>query len=281
MQILPSVLANYNCGALVSVMTPYQLHSKLPDLRRDSTLDHDIYLCAVPYLLKGPTLVHWSIYTQGSMFHLRDKTNTRMDVSQQLSLSELDEMLGVIRKDVALGRFHRRKIQRVYPRGMDAKDFTPLMAVHVGQTRFDTSQITKIGHWVMSQISRYNFFGQNCHFFALTLLWKIIMTKRDGTIFIGTRAQIANWDFRLRARREHPYSQELGFLVSRPEHGITPFSFSSEPAACLWMLTNMPEVLNGTSFEPARWFQNPAAIQRTISKLNTCINISKLIETVL
>ena len=43
-QALPSILANCNRGALITVMTPYHLHSKLPDLRQDSTLDHDVYL---------------------------------------------------------------------------------------------------------------------------------------------------------------------------------------------------------------------------------------------
>ena len=221
-QVLPSLLANSNRGALTSVMTPFQLHSKLPDLGQDSKIDHDIYLCAVPYMLKGPSFVHWSIFSQGCFSHLRNKVDTKMDVSESLSLTELDAMLEVIKKDVALGRLHRRKSQRVFPRNMDARDFTPLLAVHVGQTRFDEKQITKVGHWVMAQISRYNLFSENCHFFALTLLWKIIMTKRDGTIFVGTRAQIANWDLRLKTQKEYPYSQELGFLVSKPEDGIIP-----------------------------------------------------------
>ena len=55
------------------------------------------------------------------------------------------------------------------------------------------------------------------------------MTKRDGTIFVGSRAQIANWDYRLKARKERPCSQELGFLVSKPEDSIISLPFPSLP----------------------------------------------------
>ena len=65
---------------------------------------------------------------------------------------------------------------------------------------------------------------QNCQLFALSISERVVMTKGVGTIFVGTRAQIAHWDT-MATNCEHssPFSQEEGYLLRDPSHGEIDF----------------------------------------------------------
>ena len=178
---------------------------------------HDIYICTAPRNGIGLTLNHWSLYTQGCFFHLRNKKTPRLDTLDYDSIHELDTMLEQIQRDVALSRFH---IRGKYQASSDKNSYYALVIFHVGQTRFSLETIKTISCQVMSSFfNTYSFHDMNCQMFIRILMERIVMTKREGAVFIGTKAQVANWDLRLKARGERPYSQEHGYLIHEPASG--------------------------------------------------------------
>ena len=195
-----------------------QFHPALPDPRPSSGDIHDVYLCTIPHSGWVTSAKHWSLYTQGRFYHLRNKQSPRLEVSELVDLNDLDAILEEIRIDITTDRFHRRRDlenDRAYRR--------PLVAYHVGQTRFVSEQVRTLGSWIMTHFSGYELLETNCHLFVLSRMNRIVMSKRDGTMFIGTKAQIANWDLRLKGQGERPYRQQLGFLVSAPSSAMSLF----------------------------------------------------------
>ena len=207
----------------------WQFHPALPDPDPKSDKNHNLYLCTVPPQTTLTSYKHWSLYTQGCFFHLRNKGSPKLEISDFQNVDELDRLLEQIRRDIIRHKF-RTKINQhsssTYATNNQQNNsnhkgsYVCLEAHHVGQTQYGIEQIKTLATWIINQMPEYKIFNQNCHKFVLSLMERITMTKRDGSIFAGTQAQIINWDLRLKPRGEQPRSQELGYLIAGPRSGM-------------------------------------------------------------
>jgi hypothetical protein len=95
-----------------------------------------------------------------------------------------------------------------------------MTAYNIGQTQFNVTQMKGLAEYITSQLQEYSRQEKNCQLFALSLGTRVLMTKGAGTIFVGTKAQIANWDLTATiGEQSSPYSQEEGFLLRAPSSG--------------------------------------------------------------
>jgi hypothetical protein len=191
-----------------------QLDPSLPDYQAPSDIFHDVYLVTVPHWGWPTSRKHWSFYSQGHFFHLVDKKHPRLAI-ESLGLDEVESELVAIRRDVDAYDFHNKNGTKE-----ERKKRLPLVVYNVGQTQFNVEQIQKLAEYVIDQFDSYTLWEKNCHLFALSLMCRTAMRKRDGSIFVGTMAQIINWDLSLKNHNPNPpFSQYEGFLISDTSRG--------------------------------------------------------------
>lgn len=95
-----------------------------------------------------------------------------------------------------------------------------MIAYNIGQTQFNVTQMKGLAQFIFNAFDKYTKHEKNCQLFALSLATRVLMTKGVGTIFVGTRAQIAHWDIMATiGEQSSPYNQEEGFLLRAPSHG--------------------------------------------------------------
>ncbi|KAI1629855.1 hypothetical protein EDD37DRAFT_70580 [Exophiala viscosa] len=214
----------HNSLDLRSIDHSMQFHPGLPDPHPPGDPYHDVYVVSVPHRKWPTSLKHWSLYTQGCFFHLIRKSAPELKM-ELVDVNTLDAKLAQLRDEIQGGHFHnsammdRQAVDGLRP----SRTNLPLTAYHVGQTVFNLEQLEKIARYTMSRIDTYSLFEKNCHAFTLSMMRRTVMTKRDGTIFTGTKVQIVNWDMRLKGAGTNAYDQYLGFLISGPRPGTSSF----------------------------------------------------------
>jgi hypothetical protein len=157
--------------------------------------------------------MHWSVYTQGHFYHLsvENREGSATPSGVQIPNGQI-----VVLKD----EDHSQA-------GGDGDDVTPtpnpkgrlpplLVAYHVGQTDYTSSELRDLAGQIISDIASYSFARQNCQHFVTTFIMNILMRKRNNTNFIGTDKQIASWDLREKDTGVHSNTMEKGFLVLTP-----------------------------------------------------------------
>jgi len=199
---------------LVQLSSAIQWHPALAEYGTSASPTHDVYLVSVPHPQWPASFKHWSLYSQGSFFHLvLHKDGIRLQVDPftlEHAKSELESIDWQIRCD----NVHRLNAHAA------SNGHVPMIAFGIGQTQFNLTQIEDLAHFVVSQFRGYTIQEKNCHLFALSLGTRVLMTKGAGTIFVGTRAQIAHWDLMATVgERPSPYTQADGFLLRAPSHG--------------------------------------------------------------
>lgn len=210
--ILPAAYINSSLLSLLAYSLPW--HPDLPEHNSLAPPLHEVYLVSIPHWGWPTSLKHWSLYSQGSFFHLvvasgEDQPSLKINA---FSLETLQEKLSIFRFHVHCDSVHRWN-------AWDPTDHAPMIAYNVGQTKFNASQISELAAFVISEIGSYSIGEKNCRLFAISLANRIIMAKGGGTIFVGTRVQIAHWDMVTsydRSKISIPYNQEEGYLLRAP-----------------------------------------------------------------
>ena len=161
------------------------------------------------------------MYSQGHFYHL---TAARSDASHyteaksgETSLSQLDQNI-----PVAL------KVQNVlYPEHPDFVSSSQktqkkaLQAYQVGYTRFNTEQINRLATYVVKRAEGYNIFEENCQLFALDIVSRTVMARRNCSIFVGDMHQLAEWDSTGASGSDTFYSRNTGYVLADAREDYT------------------------------------------------------------
>jgi len=203
---------------LIQLQFAIRWHSALAQYGASSTPLHDLYLVSTPHTVWPASFKHWSLYSQSTFFHLilqGDKPYFQID---RFTIEQLQSQLDCIDWQVRCDNVHRLNTHVAQNRHI------PMIAFNIGQTQFSVAQIECLAQAISEQFEKYTKWEQNCQLFALSISERVVMTKGVGTIFVGTRAQIAHWDT-MATNCEHssPFSQEEGYLLRDPSHGEIDF----------------------------------------------------------
>lgn len=192
-----------------------QLDDRLPP---PSPQDHGVYLVSAPRGHTRYRFIHWSFYSQGHFYHL---TAAHSDV-----LDYLDAKFDHSSKSSELRQASSvsLKVQNVLD--PDSVNFAPLTAAtektalqayHVGCTRFTASQLLQIATSVISQIKSYDVFSENCQLFAISMVNRTVMARRNCSVFVGHMHQIAQWDLAGGPGREQGFhAKTTGYVLANP-----------------------------------------------------------------
>lgn len=192
-----------------------QLDDRLPP---PSAQDYSVYLVTAPRGHAKYRFAHWSLYSQGHFYHL---TATNSD-----GLHYVDAKFEHLSTNAELRRSIpvSLKVQNVFD--ANSTEFYPqipkteaiaLQAYHAGCTRYTPLQIRTIAEYIISQIGPYKVFSKNCQLFALSLTGRIVMTRRDCSVFVGHMHQIAAWDLAGRPGRSAGfYTRATGYVLADP-----------------------------------------------------------------
>jgi hypothetical protein len=203
-----------NSIVLSGVQHAIRWHSALAEYGTSAIPLHDVYLVSIPEWAWTTSSRHWSLYSQGSFFHLvtgKDGPHLKIDT---LTLEKIRSELDSIQWQVRCDNVHRMIAHAARDRHI------PLVAYNIGQTQFNVAQMKCLAEFICGTFEEYTKQEKNCHLFVLSLAIRVLMTKGVGTIFVGTRAQIAYWDITTSSGEQStPYCQEEGFLLRAPSHG--------------------------------------------------------------
>ncbi|KAI9737986.1 MAG: hypothetical protein M1834_009356 [Cirrosporium novae-zelandiae] len=95
---------------------------------------------------------------------------------------------------------------------------TCLLAYHIGQTDCEPEEIKELSEWIISRLSSYSFFSNNCQHFALALCARILCRRRNHAVFLGTKLQIVEWDRKIQGGgiKTHKNGFKTGFCLATP-----------------------------------------------------------------
>ncbi|KAI0482986.1 hypothetical protein GGR56DRAFT_218696 [Xylariaceae sp. FL0804] len=187
--------------ACVRMQAP--LHRNLPPAATQAGL-HDVYMVVRPGMharFLTRSVYHWSVYCDGHFYHIAALSIPGVSgpprpilVSEDLS-------------DPSTPSFRARA----------NRPGIPLLAYHVGQTRYSPTEIQHIANWIREGLSQYNFFSSNCQHFAMCLLVRIVNRDRLCRVFLGRALQLMAWDSRQKTSLDSGSSGfSVGFELSRP-----------------------------------------------------------------
>ncbi|KAL2072448.1 hypothetical protein VTL71DRAFT_11791 [Oculimacula yallundae] len=193
----------WDVGAeLTRLMELDQIHDGLPE--PPDSFKH-MYLACVPHLGWPISFSHWSVFSQGEFYHL---SVPGLESGAKFENSARNE-----RPENAV-----LKIEGAYSEDLSSTQKRPPIAVYeVGSTDYSPHELRLIAEWLIAQMPVYDFFERNCQVSALSLINRAVMTKRDSSVFVGTKRQIAAWAAKNPADLgAHINSRENGFLVQVP-----------------------------------------------------------------
>ncbi|CAG8955220.1 hypothetical protein HYFRA_00007236 [Hymenoscyphus fraxineus] len=195
---LPTRPVGWKIGhQLMTVMELDQITDNLPE--RPESFKH-VYLACVPHHAWPISFSHWSVFSQGCFYHL-SAPGLGSGLTYQ-SGSGIDKRENVILK------VENMKDQT--DTGIHKK--LPLILYEIGSTDYSPQEIQRIAEWVLKQMPIYDLFEKNCQVFALSMIFRTVMTKRDSSVFVGTKKQIADWDAKDLDQGAHESNRENGFL---------------------------------------------------------------------
>lgn len=171
------------------------------------TASHDIYLVCRPHRFAFSSFQHWSFYSQGHYYHLSAPQQPRELVRASRGLTT-GEHVGILLKhedytlpDAAQANPHASRI---------------LVAYQVGQTDYRHAQLLAVATHIVGRMDAYDLLTANCQNFVCEMLARCVMRQRDRSAFVGTAAQIAQWDMHTKHAMGHQSSVSDGFVVADP-----------------------------------------------------------------
>ena len=193
-----------------------QLLPGLPDRTNESK---HVYVVTKPHVPFEVSWLHWSVYSQGYFYHLSaDSPN---------GLTGQSGCSGARRKTA--GTQTLLKIEDFstvdsahYAKAMDDASKQSFVAYEMGSTQYDPEQLETLARWIIARLGTYELLAANCQFFAISLIHRAVMTRRDCSAFVGNKTQRVDWDLRARHKDDIeevarvPYDFEHGYLVRKP-----------------------------------------------------------------
>lgn len=194
---------------LARLHTPLQWHAHLPK----PEIGSHVYLVCRPPWGFPTSKKHWSLYTQGHFYHLTvDQPRSFLVQSVELAKTKRKAVSRPVLNDEDLSDETTDRYQFY----SQHKDKLALIAYEVGRTDYNSSDVLRIAQWITSHMQVYSRIKSNCQIFAGSLMYRLIMTKRDLSMFVGNGVQLVNWD-----RRRHDVSNEtLNTYQNCPENGF-------------------------------------------------------------
>lgn len=208
-----------NARDLQALKYSTQIHPLLPDHNPSLPGFHDVYLASVPHQGFPVSFKHWSFYSQGSFYHLvtvignNEQLESKLDI-YSVPLDQLDNKMKTVRQDIISLRFQETNNPR------QKSNRLPLVAYNVGQTQFTPVQLQTIAKYICGRLTEYSLTEQNCHLFVWSMVQRTTVSQHDGSVFVGTREQIVDWDIHTKRQEgNRPYSQETGYLLFDASRG--------------------------------------------------------------
>jgi hypothetical protein len=202
-----------NSLALAQLSDAIPWHPALAEYGASALPLHDVHLVSVPQTNWPTSFKHWSLYSQGKFFHLVHRNGRPQLQIDPFTIEESKAELDAIRWQVQCDNVHRLNAHA-------GSRQIPMIAYNIGQTQFDVSRMECLADHIAKQFKNYTRREKNCHLFVISLATRVLMTKGMGTIFVGTKAQLAHWDLMAASGEESsPYSQGDGFLLRAPNKG--------------------------------------------------------------
>ena len=196
-----------------------------------------VYVVTYPHIPREVSTRHWSVYSQGYFYHLSTRRRPNNHSTAQTQQSDASS-----RGEKAVGAGIYLKVEdfsAVAPgdlleaeRGLSR---TPFVAYEMGSTAYAPPQLYGIAQAIIAELATYDLLKANCQVFAIQMIERVVMFRRDCAVFVGTKAQLANWDL-LRGRggggssnnnnndddgaqpppHHHPNHIDQGFLIRKP-----------------------------------------------------------------
>lgn len=181
-----------NSDFFANIGTRPQFHPDLPEPTLDPNLElHDVYVVCSPHIAWSGSYKHWSIYTQGHFYHLTIEECLSCLVEAAASTSE---STGKRSKTVLNHQDMSSENTPDYVSFSSKRRKLALIAYQVGKTCYKHQEIYTLANWLIGRMPFYSRLDDNCQRFALSLMNRTIMTKRDFATFVGDGIQLVNWD---------------------------------------------------------------------------------------
>ena len=201
-----------------------------PDLAQPDSNSRHVYVVCNPHWPLPLYCDHWSLYTQGHFYHL-----TIDDLASCLleSATSTSKNTGRASKTILSHQDLSSKNTLDYKNYNDKRRKLGLIAYQVGKTNYTHDEIYKLASWIIKHIPIYSRFSNNCQRFVISLVDRIVMTKRDFATFVGNGIQLVEWDtarstWTSRSGNSHQSCFQNGFEISS---GVTEVSrFLSYPS---------------------------------------------------
>ncbi|KAF2661332.1 hypothetical protein K491DRAFT_710913 [Lophiostoma macrostomum CBS 122681] len=195
-----------------STQYPVQLSFRLPtDLDRA----HHVFLVTSTHLGWPRSWGHWSLYFQGYFFHLSARVPA--NVTQQSDPWEINSKAHKVPLELKVENLSAIDTEE-YIRAKEEAWDKPFIAFQIGKTQYSYTQIERLARFTIERLATYDLFERNYQSFCMSMMYRVIMTKRDCSMFVGNKTQFVDWDLRGRhdMSTNPPHNRERGFLVRKP-----------------------------------------------------------------
>ncbi|KAL1615852.1 hypothetical protein SLS56_011654 [Neofusicoccum ribis] len=195
--------------ALSRVRYSRQLYSGLPHAVDGSK---HVFVVTKPHVGWPVSGMHWSLYCQGYFYHLSidgQKKPARQTYVSGLNASIKGPRTLLKKEDLSTTS------TKEYTDAESKAAKKPLIAFEVGQTQYSPEDIEKLARSIIEELREYNLLEANCQIFTQSLLYRVVMTQRDYSTFVGNKTQLVDWDLRGRLDTDalSPNTIALGFLI--------------------------------------------------------------------
>ena len=208
-----------------------QLAPNLPP--RPASSEH-VYVVTTPHVPREVSWRHWSVYHQGCFYHLSARfpknSTEQSDTSGQVNKVAKAEVTLRVEDLSTIDSDDYIKAQRIASR-------KPFAAYEVGATQYTPQQLRSLAQYIIIELATYDLLKANCQIFAIELIQRAVMFRRDCSVFVGNKTQLVDWDLRGRCGDDKwtrcPYNIQRGFLIRQPTF---PSSWSIRPRFWLYVL---------------------------------------------
>ena len=151
---------------------------------------------------------HWTVLSQGKIFHLKAGKDEPDNALHQTTLAEeftshTDFLKRLCQSVPGTPIYHRmdpiRDVSTPLPEKPveRKKELTRYIAYNVGKTSYTPEQINLLSLEIvrhMTALGTYGLFLNNCQHFAQTLVRRVVMVQREPKAVYGTLSEISAWD---------------------------------------------------------------------------------------
>lgn len=189
----------------------------VPNLPCRTNLSAHVYVVTVPHIPLEVSRHHWSVYSQGHFYHL--SARVPKNPTKQSGTSGLEKK--VTRAPLVLKVENLSTTESAdYIKNAREASRKAFVAYEMGSTQYGPEQLRSLAQYIITALRTYDLLHANCQVFTTSLIERVVMTKRDCSVFVGSKTQLVDWDLRARQNNDetahHPYNLEHGYLIRKP-----------------------------------------------------------------